>query len=148
MSKEIIGLIAIILLLQFALSVLHPSLHLISKCALSMLVMLSAFSIILTAIDKYEMPEIDYGQMEDDRYSEALTDACEQGIRLEVADKYKIEEDKIFVSLYGFDVSKMRAERIYLRIEDFHADYRSIRSFVAEHFLLDGGDIEVELTKQ
>lgn len=147
MGKETVGLIAVILLLQFALSVLHPSLQSVSKCALSMLVLLSAFSIILSAIDKYEPPSIDYGQMNDDRYYDTLDEACECGIGLEVADKFKIDEGKITVSLTGLDVSKMRAEQIYVRIEDLRADYRSIRTFVAENFLLDGGNIEVELTR-
>jgi hypothetical protein len=147
MGKEAVGLIAIVLILQFAISVLHPSLHSVSKCALSMLALLSAFSVILTAINEYEPPTLDYGQMDDDRYYDTLAESYENGIAMEVAEQYKVDVDKIYVSISGLDLKKMRAEQIYVRIDDLRADYRGIREFVARYFLLDGGDIEVELVK-
>lgn len=147
LGKETVGLIAIALLLQFALSVLHPSLQTVSKCALSALALFSAFSIILSAIDKYEPPNFIYENEDFGTYGDALSDATEEGIRLEVADKYKIDEEKISVTISGLDTSKMRAEYIYIRIEDFGADYRSIRAFVAKNFLTESGNVEVELIK-
>lgn len=148
MGNEVVGLIAILLLLQFAVSIVHPSLATVSKCALSMLALLSAFGILLSAIDKYEPPDFTYEGTGSEEYYEALREATERGIVLEVADKYKINEEKISVSLSGLDTTKMRADKIYLRIEDIRADYRSIRAFVKDNFLLEGGSIEVELTEQ
>ena len=147
MGKEIIGLIAIVLLLQFALSVLHPSLQTVSKCALSALALCSAFSIILSAIDKYEPPDFTYESEYGSEYNEKLKNATEEGICLEIADKYKINEEKISVTLSGLDTAKMRADYVYVRINDLGVDYRSIRAFIANNFVTEGGKVEVELIK-
>ena len=148
MTNEIIGLIAVLVLLQFAVSILHPSLESVGKTALSALAILSVFGILLSMIGKYELPEFTYADSQSDEYSEVLTEATARGIALEVASKYKINEEKISVSIRELDTTKMRAGYIYLRIDDVRADYRSIREFVSANFLTSGGNIEVVLTEQ
>ena len=148
MGNEVVGLVATLLLLQFASSILHPSFLTVSKCALSMLALLTAFGIILSAIDKYELPDFAYDSADSDEYYEALSDAMELGIALEVAERYGISEEKISVSISELDLTRMRAKHIYVRIEDIRVDYRSVRVFLKDNFLIEGGSVEVELTEQ
>ena len=148
MGKELAGIIAVLLLLQLAVSILHPSLELVSKCALSTLSLFVTLGIVLSLVNGYEMPDFDYDNIHNDEYYATIDEATERGIAMELADKYKLNEEKITVSIFGLDVTKMRAQSIYVRIDDLRIDYRSVRSFLKENFLLDGGSVEVELAKQ
>ena len=148
MGKELAGIIAVLLLLQLAVSILHPSLESVSKCALSTLSLFTTLGIILSLVNGYEMPDFDYDNIHNDEYYATIDEATERGIAMELADKYKLNEEKITVSIFGLDVTKMRAQSIYVRIDDLRIDYRSVRSFLKENFLLDGGSVEVELAKQ
>ena len=148
MGKELAGIIAVLLLLQLAVSILHPSLESVSKCALSTLSLFTTLGIILSLVNGYEMPDFNYDNIHNDEYYATIDEATERGIAMELADKYKLNEGKITVSIFGLDVTKMRAQSIYVRIDDLRIDYRSVRSFLKENFLLDGGSVEVELAKQ
>lgn len=148
MGKELAGIIAVLLLLQLAVSILHPSLESVGKCALSTLSLFTTLGIILSLVNGYEMPDFNYDNIHNDEYYATIDEATERGIAMELADKYKLNEGKITVSIFGLDVTKMRAQSIYVRIDDLRIDYRSVRSFLKENFLLDGGSVEVELAKQ
>lgn len=143
-----IGIIALVLLMQIATSVLHPSFKAVSKSAISAIVLLSVLGILLNVVGKYELPNFTYDETDSDAYHEALSRSTEVGIALEVAERYGIDDEKISVSLSGLDSVSMRAEHVYVRIDDVTVDYRSVREFVKENFLLEGGEIEVELRKQ
>ena len=147
MGAVVVSLVAILILLQFSISILYPSLQSVSKLALTSLALLCAFGIILSNLGKYELPDFTYDIDSDDEYREVLSDATAKGIALEIANKYGVDEDKIFVTITELDVSKMRAEHIYVRINDVRADYRAIREFITKNFLVEGGSAEVALTE-
>ena len=121
MGAVVVSLVAILILLQFSISILYPSLQSVSKLALTSLALLCAFGIILSNLGKYELPDFTYDIDSDDEYREVLSDATAKGIALEIANKYGVDEDKIFVTITELDVSKMRAEHIYVRINSLIA---------------------------
>lgn len=76
----------------------------------------------------------------------AIEGAFEDGVARYLADEYRVDTALISVNADGFDMGKMRAERIYvtLRGEAVRLDFKRIENEVAKEFT-DGGECEVTL---
>lgn len=63
---------------------------------------------------------------------EVAKKALADGIRRSIADKYSISEEDIEVELIGFNIEKMKAERVYITLSSKAAlaDSKAIRDYV------------------
>ncbi len=77
---------------------------------------------------------------------EIIESKFEKGIAEYIAQRYGIDAEEITVGADGFDMSVMRAERIYISIgkNGIFIDYRQLEDIIEEEFT-NGGRCEVEL---
>lgn len=96
-----------------------------------------------------ELRQLDFSYPSSDFIGENLTEEtaeqgfCE-GIRTLVAERYNIAEKNVSVRVFGFDFSKMRAERVTVFLSGAGAlvDWRTLENYLDS---LGIGDCEVEL---
>ncbi len=93
----------------------------------------------LPSFDDFTVPE--YG----DGYTEVAADAYEEGLRCAIAERLSISEEAVSVSLTDIDIASMRAREISVTLggEAALSDTRSMREWIKESFLLEGGICEV-----
>lgn len=67
-------------------------------------------------------------------YGEISEEAFTIGIEKLISERFDIPEDDVSVSTVGFDVKKMKADYIYVRISaaESGVDYRSVGSYIEE----------------
>lgn len=77
-------------------------------------------------------------------YEEVLEQSFSEGLKNAVAEKFSLKRDNIRVSLSGFDVEKMRAERIRISLSGAAAlaDYKAVEKYING---LDVGECELEI---
>lgn len=67
----------------------------------------------------------------DSEYARVAEESFKLGIKRAVCDKFGISEEKMSVSVYGFNLENMKAERINIVLFDaVSADYRAIEVYV------------------
>lgn len=128
----------------------HSKMRKISKCALGLIVICV---IMLPLVDIFKDNDLffDFDYSFDDLENSDMNDeeierAFEVGIERYIAEKYDVDISLIHVSVDGFDISKMKAERIYVALSGraMNIDYRRLEDVLRENFT-DGGECEVEL---
>ena len=97
----------------------------------------------LPQIPDFALPPMEEGE-EPPLYAARAEEAFCEGIRAAVSEKFSLPEEKISVRTEGFDVKKMRAERICILLKGSAvlADGYAIAAFVEAEGL---GDCEVEI---
>ena len=92
-------------------------------------------------LDKFGA-EFEYGEKTDG----AIELAFEDGIAEYVAAKYGVGKTCVFVAADGFDMERLRAERIYVTLSEdgTRLDYRKIEDDIRDRFT-NGGECEVTL---
>jgi len=128
----------------------HSKMRKISRCALG-LIMICVIMLPLVDIfkDNDFFFDLDYSFddfQDDDMNDDEIERAFEIGIEKYIAERYDADVSLIHVSVDGFDISKMKAERIYVTLSGraMNIDYRRLEDILRENFT-DGGECEVEL---
>lgn len=69
----------------------------------------------------------------DSEYAKVAEESFVLGVKREVSRKFDIEEEKMSVSVYGFEFEKMRAQKINIILFDAtSADYRAVEEYVED----------------
>ena len=88
-----------------------------------------------------EIPIPDYG----DGYAELTVAAYEDGLCRAIAERMSIDSSGVSVALSDVDLSSMRAGRVSVVLDKqaILVDVRSLREWLREEFVTDGGNCEV-----
>lgn len=88
--------------------------------------------------------DVEFPNTENSEYQKTAEQAFCDGIKKLVKEEFTVAENELDVAVFGFDVTKMRAEKIKIILSGsaVHSDFRSLRARIEELGL---GECEVEL---
>ena len=151
MKEYVISCAGIGLIAAIGASVSHDGLKKATRAALGIIILLvlltplsSLFSDLLASVPN--LPE--YGAGDTDSFAELTGEAFRAGAEKAVEERFSLAEECVSIVIEGFEPSLMRAEYIRARLTDVGTDYRLIKEYISEHFLIDGGICEVEYDMQ
>lgn len=144
------SVIMLVLFAALVLGVVHTRLKDVTYFSTGVLVicaiMLPLVSIIRDIDHKYSLDDIFHTMEYEDLTDGAIESAFEMGISGYVANKYGVDSDDVLVMADGFDLERMRAQRIYITLSSkaVFLDYKKIEEEIEKEFT-DGGECEVSL---
>lgn len=150
MLKEYFGVtVRVLTVAALALTLMHKKMDKVTRMAIGIVVICAIMSPFVDIIRENGLDfdwesELDY--MDGEVNDEAIELAFEEGIGAYICDLYGISASCVKVNVDGLDMSKMRAERIYVTLlsEGMLVDYRALEYELIEEFT-DGGECEVRL---
>lgn len=151
MFKEYFGeLLTLCVFISVALSMAHPRLKRTISFGAGILIICSVMLPLVDIFCEFDADEVFEKILIDIKY-EGATDssielAFEEGIAKYVAEAYEVDEGSVSVSADGFDISTLRAERIYVTLSEkaIYLDYKRIEREISERFT-SGGECEVSI---
>ena len=118
------------------------------KLAISVILLYSIISPLVPLFEDlkdFSFSELDFDKEEftDGAYLEVGEAAFREGIARAVSEKFGLDEEKIVVTIFGFDFETMRAERINITLlgRGIELDFREIEAYVEKNGL---GECEVK----
>ena len=150
MLKEYFGGVMLLsAFISLSLGVAHSRLKRVTEFGAGILLICAILLPIVDIIADYEVKidsEIYLDEIDMNATDDLIESAFEDGIREYLATEYRVEPSLVSVRADGFDMGKMRAERIYVTLSGSAAylDYKRIENEVASEFT-DGGECEVSL---
>ena len=149
LREYIIRLLIIATFVAFATAVAHPGLRQATGFATGILVicaiMLPLVDIIKDINLNFDVDEY-LGSTKNEQPEDVIKVAFEDGIREYISVEYGVDESLVIVLADGFDMSKMRAERIYVTLMGKAAllDYKRIEEMIEREFT-NNGECEVSV---
>lgn len=136
-------------LAALALGVAHPRLRSATSLGAGVLLICAILLPLVDIIKGYEvnfdMDEYINSANGNVNYN-AVEEAFEDGIRRYIAESFGISQDSVTVEVDGFDLERIRAERIYVTLsgEGATLDYKKIEEMIEREFT-DKGECEVSI---
>ena len=121
------------------------------KFAASVLLLYTALTPVLTMVSDFTSEDIsDYldrfteNEKADGEYEQVASDAFKEGISKLLFTKYDIKTEDAEIYIFGFDFSKMRADKIKILLKNsgVFSDFRAIEEYITESGL---GECEVNI---
>ena len=143
------GILTLAAFIALALGVSHPKLRRATEFGAGVLISCAILLPLVDIIKEFNV-NFDINSYVENIESEVTDDmielAFEEGIAEYLATEYGVDRSLILVMADGFDMGKLKAERIYVTLEGEAAllDYKKIEEKVAREFT-DGGECEVSL---
>ena len=143
LREYFIGVMLLITLISVALAVVHPRQKSATVFAAGVILICAVMLPIVDIIKGYggNFNIDEYLNLTEDYQSADMVEAAfEEGIRLYIADEYRVDAGDVTVRVDGFDLSSLRAERIYVTLSGKAAllDYKSIEEELIREFTQDG----------
>ena len=137
------GVMLLVTLISVALVVVHPRQKSATVFAAGVILICAVMLPIVDIIKGYggNFNIDEYLNLTEDYQSADMVEAAfEEGIRLYIADEYRVDAGDVTVRVDGFDLSSLRAERIYVTLSGKAAllDYKSIEEELIREFTQDG----------
>lgn len=135
--------------IALALGVAHPRLKSAASFGAGILlicaILLPLVDIINGYEEKFDMEEY-MNTVENEGGFNAVEAAFEAGIRQYITDKYGVDPGSVTVTSDGFDLERIRAERIYVTLsgDAVTVDIKRLRKDIEGEFT-DGGECEVSV---
>ena len=151
MLKEyFVGLIYVCLLFALMLSLAHKRTRPAVSFGMGILLICTILLPLVDIIEDFSVDEYLEEICDDVKYDDVSDSdielAFEEGIALYVAEEYGVGREYVTVGVDGFDIERLRADRIYVTFSGtaIGVDYKKVEADLIKNFT-DGGECEVSL---